>query len=415
LAKLVLLSFLAFSLVLFGCAGFPFGEEQAEQQQEQEEQEEQMPEQVEEEQEMPEQEEQPPPVPQVPEEEQAEEQEQAEPKELINIYGLLKVGQGIDFQEGKVFLDDIWNYDELQPAIISLKDPNEGLVRQVQLFEFNEAKYESASGRDFWIYVGQTAAGYDIDVKWAKIYAMESKDSSYKFEKELYQDFIGNHSVGSLPREQVFGSRIAKGLLEKGQMLAAGQEIYIGFDDLSKYPEAENPALLSIYGPTMLHLDSAKVPERHSYSYSLNGEYYAIYVSATGTGELTEKRWAAVDVFHAGSGYLEPGRLYFAENNTWEKPAGMKVADITIIGNASKKDSTREFYLKLVDYGELKGDGEFAVIDVLDEDDYHTDRGIVQKDVPMLVTNKYDKTYSVWLEEITTGTPTVKLELYRYN
>ncbi|MEM2137660.1 MAG: hypothetical protein QW568_01070 [Candidatus Anstonellaceae archaeon] len=335
------------------------------------------------------------------------------PAPSIYKYGLLDMGQGIDFSEGSVWLEDIAAH-ETQLAFLTAKTPTGEISKKAaQALPGSPISYVSPSGRKFWLYVSMTGGGMDIQKKWAKVFVLEAKEEEgdNRFLKSLYADFIGDDTLGKMEYSSLLGSQVSRGLLDNTQILDA-KNFLVRFDDLNKYSDAgTSTALVSILDSNGVVLDKAKIPQSHAYIFSApSGGKYAIYNEGGGVGQSSGVKYASLRVTNAGSGSPQAKRLYSAQN--WKQNKSTSFVEKLTLPSYGSVMTEREFSLRLKDSWYTNAADLTAAIEVLDEDGYVTDFGIARKDLPFLTKDKYGRTYEIWLDSLSFGQATVSL--YRH-
>ncbi len=334
----------------------------------------------------------------------------AKPAPLISKTALLDFGQGFDFGEGSVWLDDVADHQS-QLAFLTAKFPNGEIAKkQVQTFESSYLPYASPSGRNFWIYVSQVGSGYGIDVKWAKIAVVEARDDGKRFQRSLYSDILGNESIRALASAQALGNQIERSPINKSESIDAGV-LRVTLDELSHYPESNNPALVSIYGSGGALLDKAKIPAGYAYALTASdGKKYAVYYGGGGVGKLSGLHYADLGVYAAGSASLSPGTLYRIIAPQQNRTTGRYVGQFSLPGEISQP-TDREFSLRMKDYWQPTAFVSTVLLEIIDEDGYVTNAGVATKAEPFLLKDKYGRSYSAWLDEISSSQ--AKVTLYR--
>lgn len=322
------------------------------------------------------------------------------------------MGQGIDFSEGSVWLDDIANH-ETQLAFLTAKTPTgEVSKKAAQVLPGSPMSYVSPSGRKFWLYVSMTGGGMDIQKKWAKVFVLEAKEEKgdNRFLKSLYADFIGDDTVGKMEYSALLGSQVSRGLLNTTQVLDA-RNFLVRFEDLNRYSDAgTSTVLVSLFDANEVLLDKAKIPQSHAYIFAApGGGKFAIYNEGGGAGKSSGVKYASLKVTNAGSGSPQAKRLYSAQNWKQNKSTSF-VEQLTVLKTPVATE--REFWLEVEDSWYTNAFDGIAAIKVLDEDNYVTDFGIIRRDLPFLTKDKYGRTYEIWLDSLSSSQATVSI--YRH-
>lgn len=326
----------------------------------------------------------------------------------------LKVGETLDFGEGSVTLDDVWIYSSVLPAVVTIKDPQGALVKQRQAVPGLEIQYLSPGGRRFWMYVSSTDAGYDIYVKRASVFVLEAREGAgASFDKKLYPELAANEAIATLNKSRAFGSPVSDGAINRSGRLDAKGWLSVGLDDLRRYPEGSNPALVSIYdGPSVSAL--ASIPPGHAYAHQpQDGGKYMVYYEGGGAGKITGETWANFRIYEAGSAIVD-GRTYKVENASALPIQNYSVGKLDL-RNDAETDTGRDFYLRLLDCGSTSYGNDFVLAESLDEDYVQTDFGIIQASSPFYAKDKYGRPYSFWLDFsncASTGA-TARVSMYR--
>ena len=346
-----------------------------------------------------------PPLPQLP----------SLPSSRIYEHKTLKVGETLDFGEGAVTLDDVWTYSSVLPAVITIKDPQGTVVKQRQAVPGLEIQYSSPGGRRFWIYVSSADAGYDIYVKRASVFVLEAREAAgASFDKKLYPELAGYETVATLDKSKAFGPLVLEGAVNRSGRLDAKGWFLLGLDDLRRYPEGQNPALVTIYsGPSVSAL--ASIPTGFAYSYQpQDGGKYMVYYEGGGKGKMTGETWGNFRIYEAGSAVADAGRIYKVENASAAPVQNYSIGKLDLRSEV-ETDTGREFFLRLLDCGSTSYGSDFVLAESLDEDYMQTDFGIIQKDSPFYATDKYGRGYSFWLDSSSCASSgaTARVSMYR--
>jgi len=196
----------------------------------------------------------------------------------IEIGGMLSVG-GIS-----VSLDDIavsTGAQNAHPAILKVTQTNNGFVQKLSMLPGASLTVLTANNSKYLISVCQTAPGYTMNAKWAKIKAIPtgnpvSPDSCPANINITGATYGGSPEIGQSVDNPVFKARLS---------------------DISVGAGAQNshPAVLDILDSNDNLLDSAVVEPGTLYAYNgMNGSIYKVFVCQTAPGMTLNAKWARI-------------------------------------------------------------------------------------------------------------------------
>lgn len=331
-----------------------------------------------------------------------------EPEALqpISIAKVIRMGESIDFGEGKLKLDDIYALHQDEPALVTLFYKDGTVNRSSQMFPFSEYSFTSKTGTRYWIATGNTQAGQTIFLKRAEFYIFTARDNDTRFDKSLYADIIGKRNPISASPSALLGAELSRGLLNKTYNLTHAN-LTIRLDDVDSYPQEGRPALLSIHGAggpiAMVELK----PGQAYVAANSSGDLLAILNEAS----VLDKSGAplASIVLHKAAGQAEENRTYSVSFPASSKPsAGYKIGHFQLEGVipvATEKYFSVGLYPNQPDDISKSG----AVLEIYDEDMVVVSRGFAKKDRPLSFTDIYGRTYQFWLDSASTASAEVSL------
>lgn len=235
---------------------------------------------------------------------------QGQPFEPEHHMAVLNVGQRLDFGEGKFTLDDVWVYSEAQPVLYTVRDLQGNILKKGQIIPPNEVPFTSKSGRKYWLYATDIAAPFDIYLKRARIYVLEQIPGEDSFKHGDYLSVLGAaQSSSKFPSYAIFGPEIIRAIVSKGGYLDAPY-VRIKFEDLNRYPETSNPAILTFYDDYSNPTGVSTLPVGSAYVFSpAHGQKLAVYNAGTRHANETDNATASLRVYYA-AGFAEAGATY---------------------------------------------------------------------------------------------------------